>query len=491
MPGRPRTFPRPLAALLVAATLLATAWVLFTPALQGPDEAGHAAYVQQLAETGHGPSTGAVDPDDPHSTSSEMDALIRWHNLAAPLGLDTGRQGWSDAEERAYARAADGARRDDGTGPNALAQNPPAYYVYDAVAYDVGSGWTLPARLLLMRLANLPLLWVTIVAAWVAMGELLRRRPFARVVGTGAVALLPMLAFMASVINPDIALAADSTAAIAVSLVALRVGPRPEVLLGLGALGGLGVLIHGRGLALLPALAIVILAVLWRGRRTLTGLRWAAAAGALAVMAAGLIAAVAYSNAHAGGTSLSGELTGSSSSGLHNVSGLLDYVWQFYFSPLTDMRPPPGDYLVGYRQIFVEQFLGGSFGSLDVRQSVGVYRVLEVAQGIGLLVLFGAVVAQWPLVRRHLAQALVLALFTVCTLGLLHVAAWQDLSEAGATLMTGRYLLPLVSVFGAAIAFVVAVLPRRLGVALGAAVLASAAALSIGGIALTVVRFDA
>jgi hypothetical protein len=94
-------------------------------------------------------------------------------------------------------------------------------------------------------------------------------------------------------------------------------------------------------------------------------------------------------------------------------------------------------------------------------------------------------------VRRHAAQALVLALFTVCTLGLLHVAAWQDLSEAGATLLVGRYLLALVAVFGAAVAFVVAVLPRRLGVALGATVLAGGAALSIGGIALTVVRFHA
>src|SRR4051812_48585428 len=169
MPGR-RTFPRPLAALLSAATLLALGWILFTPALQGPDETGHVAYVQYLAETGHGPTTGETAGG---GQSQELQALIFWHNLQAVLGVSTGRPGWTAAEEQGWQRAERDARRDDGQGANALAQNPPAYYVYDAVAYQVASGWQLPARLLLMRLANLPLLWVIIGATWVAMGELL------------------------------------------------------------------------------------------------------------------------------------------------------------------------------------------------------------------------------------------------------------------------------------------------------------------------------
>jgi hypothetical protein len=469
-----------LLALLGAATLLALGWILFTPALQGPDETGHVAYVQYLAETGHGPTTGATAGG---GQSQELQALIFWHNLQAVLGVSSGRPGWTPAEQQGWERAQRGARRDDGQGPNALAQNPPAYYVYDAVAYRVGAGWQLPARLLLMRLANLPFLWLIIGATWVAMGELLRRRPFARTVGTGAVALLPMVSFMTAAVNPDIALAAISTGAIAVALVGVRVGPRPEILLGLGALALLGVLTHGRGLALVPATSLVIALLLWRARRVPI-----ATAGAFALMAAGVALAVVYSNAHAGSTSFGGELTGSSSSGLHDLSGLFDYVWQFYFSPMTDMQPVAE---VGYRQIFVEQFLAGAFGSLDVRQPVAVYRALEVAQGLGLAVLFACVVARWPLVVRHGAQALVLAIFTLCTLGLLHLAAWQDLSEAGATLMAGRYLLPIAAVFGAAIAFVVAVLPRRVGVALGASVLASGAALTVGGIAMTVVRFHA
>lgn len=485
-----RAIPRPLAALLIAATLLQVAWALFTPALQGPDETGHAAYVQRLAETGDGPDAATTQGG---LRSAELEAFIRWHNVASVVGMAAGRPGWSEAERAAWERVERDARRDDGAGPNPLAQNPPLYYAYDAVAYRVASGFSLPTRLLAMRLANLPLLWLVIGCAWLAMAELFRRT-FARTVGTGAVALLPMVTFLSGVVNPEIALAAAATAAIALSLAALRLGPRAGVLLGLGAIGAAGVLIHGRGLALVPAIVFVLALVLWRGRGgpVPRSHRALAAAGALALIGVGALAAIVYSNAHAGASSLSGELTGSSSSGLENASGLFDYVWQFYFSPLTDMPPPPGEGLFGYRQMYVEQFLGGAFGSLEVRFPSDVYRALQIVQGIGLPVLVGAVARRWELVRAHAAQALVLLAFAVSTLALLHVAAWQDLNtDAPADLLTGRYLLPLVAVFGAAVAFVVEVMPPRVRAGLGAAVLATGASLCVGGIALTLVRFHA
>jgi 4-amino-4-deoxy-L-arabinose transferase-like glycosyltransferase len=483
-------FPRPLAALLGAATVLSIAWALFTPPLSGPDESGHAAYVQQLAQTGHGPDVGITDGKP---VSSEMQALIDWRNLDSVVGVSTARPGWSDAEHAAWERAARDADRGDGDGPNPLAQNPPLYYVYDAVAYDLGRSGSLTTRLLLMRLANLPLLWLVVCCGWLAIGEVFRRSgTFARTVGTGAIALLPMLTFMSGVINPDIALAAATTAAIALSLTALRVGPRPLLLLGLVALGAAGVLIHGRGLALLPPIVLVILMVLWRGRHAPGGRRRVAVgAGAVVVMGLGLIAAIAYSNGHAGGTSLSGELTGSSSSGLNDLSGLFDYVWQFYFSPLTGQQPPPADVVLGYRQIFVEQFLGGEFGSLEVHFSDTIYSLLKIAQGAGLIALIAVLARRWDRVRAHAAQGIVLLGFVVSTLVLLHVAAWQDLSESHASLLAGRYLLPLVSVFAIAVTAVVVSVPPRARVVLGSAVLASGAGLSVGAVVLTAVRFYA
>lgn len=489
--ARASAFPRPLAALLAAATVLSIGWALFTPPLSGPDESGHAAYVQQLAQTGHGPHAGDTDGKP---VSSEMEALIGWRNLDSVIGVATARPGWSAAERAAWERAVRDADRGDGTGPNPLAQNPPLYYGYDAIAYQVGRGWSLPTRLLLMRLANLPLLWIVIGCGWLAIGEVFRRAGvFARTVGTGAIALLPMVTFMSGVINPDIALTAVSTAAIALSLAAVRIGPRPATLLGLGVLGALAVLIHARGLALLPPIALVILMVLWRGRRDVSaGRLLGLGAGAVLLAAIGVLTAIAISNGHAGTTSFSGEVTGSSSSGLGDLSGLLDYVWQFYFSPLTGMAPPPADVVLGYRQIFVEQFLGGEFGSLEVHYADAVYRALQVAQGLGLIALVVVFARRWERVRAHAAQAVVLLGFVVSTLLLLHVAAWQDLAAPPhASLLAGRYLLPLVSVFAIALTAVVASVPPRAKVVLGSAVLASGAALSVAGLLLTVVRFDA
>lgn len=488
--ARSAVFPRPLAALLAAATVLSVAWTFFTPPLSGPDESGHAGYVQQLAQTGNGPSVGATTGT---AVPSEMEALIRWRNLDSVVGVPTARPGWSSAEHAAWAKAARHAARDDGTGPNPLAQNPPLYYGYDALAYDVGRSFSLPTRLLIMRLANLPLLWIVIGCGWIALGEVFRRSGvFAQTVGTGAIALLPMLTFMSGVINPDIALAAASTAAIALSLAALRIGPRPGVLLGFGALGGAAILIHARGLAVLPPLILVLLWLLWEARRQPGGRqRLAFGAGGLLLMAIGALVAIAYSNHHAGGTSLTGELTGSSSSGADDVSGLFGYVWQFYLSPLTGMAPPPADVVLGYRQIFVEQFLGGEFGSLEVHFPNGVYGALQIAQGLGLIALIAVVARRWDRVRAHGAQGLVLAAFVISTLGLLHVAAWQDLKEAQASLLAGRYLLPLIAVFAIALTAVLVSIPQRAKVVLGAGVLSGGAALSVAGLVLTAVRFYA
>ncbi|MBX5441687.1 MAG: DUF2142 domain-containing protein [Solirubrobacteraceae bacterium] len=489
-----RAVPRPLAALLAAATVLSVAWALFTPALQGADETGHVAYVQHLAETGDGPSVGLTGG---RAESQELRAFIRWHNLEPLTGVDTARPGWSQVERDAWDRVEGDLRRDDGAGPNPVGQNPPLYYAYEAVAYTVASGFSLPARLLAMRLANLPLLWVTIVCAWLAIGELFRRRPaprFAQTVGTGAVALLPMATFMSGIVNPDNLLMATSTAAVALALAALRLGPRPAVLAGLGALAGIGVLAHGRGLALVPAVLVAGALALWRGRGSPVPVRARAlgAAAGIALIAVAVVAAGAYSNAHAGDTSLTGELTGSSESGLNDLSGFVEYVWQFYFSPMTNMTPAPGEGLFGYRQLFVEQFLTGAFASLEVKYPDAVYRLMQVLQGLGLVVLIGAVARRWEVVRAHLAQVAVLAAFLLSLMALLHLAAWQDLNgPEAAHLLAGRYLLPVVAVLGATVAFVVDVLPGRVRAGLGAGILALAAALSVGGVALTVVRFDA
>ena len=75
----------------------------------------------------------------------------------------------------------------------------------------------------------------------------------------------------------------------------------------------------------------------------------------------------------------------------------------------------------------------------------------------------------------------------------LHYVSYRALlSDNGADpLIVGRYLLPMVSLFGLAIAFTLGSLPKRLGPPMAALVLALGVLLSIGGIGITVVRFYA
>jgi hypothetical protein len=86
----------------------------------------------------------------------------------------------------------------------------------------------------------------------------------------------------------------------------------------------------------------------------------------------------------------------------------------------------------------------------------------------------------------------VLLAFLASMLVLLHVAAWQDLSSpTHAGLLAGRYLVCLVAIFGVAVTAVVALVPRRIGVVLGALVLGTGAMLAAGGIFVSLVRFYA
>lgn len=484
--ARPRlaAIPRPLRGLLVACTLLSVAWAVAMAPLQGPDEHNHAGYVQNLAETGGGPSFGETTGG---SWSTEQLQLQYWQNLLSLIGIVDARPGWNPAEEAAYQRFVDkmpANARSDGEGPNPVGQNPPFYYAYETIPYWL-SRWTeLPTRLLAMRLANIPLYLLIVTFAWLAAGEVFGRRRRAQTIAAGSVGLLPQLAFMSGVVNPDIMLATVWAGFAYLALVAVRVGPTPPVLLGLGGAAALSALTHGRGLAAIPALLIVLAVVLWRARPwTRRLLAWGA--GAVAALGAGIGIAVAYSNAHGGVSSIGGEV--GSTTGAGSIKGFLSYLWQFYLPPLRTMSPQGPPY--GYRQVYVEG-LGGTFGSLEIQYPLWVYDALQLAAGIGLVLLMATVARRWEAVRARAAQIVVVAAFPVSMLGVLHASAYRDLQTPPFDpLLVGRYLLPLLVSMGLAIAFVCVSLPRRWGGLLGTLILTAFTVLSLTGLGMTVARF--
>lgn len=484
---RSRAIPRPLLGLLIACALLSIAWAVTTAPLQGPDEHNHYGYVQHLAETGSAPSFGATLGA---SWSREQQTWHAWQNLLGTIGIVDARTGWNPAEEarlKAYVDHLPEGARKDGSGPNPVGQNPPLYYAYETIPYWITRSAEPPTRLLFMRWANVPLLLALVTFAWLAAGEVFRgRRRAMQTITAGAVGLLPQLTFISGVVNPDILLATLWAALTWLALVAVRVGPRPRVLLGIGAVAGASALTHGRGLAVAVPLAVILVLVLWRARPlTLRTVAWVAGAGALAML--GAAAAIIYSGAHGGGSSIGGEVGATGSAG--SLKGFLSYVWQFYLPPLRTMSPQGAPY--GYRQVFVEG-LGGTFSSLEIQFPLWVYDALQLAAALGLALFGACIVRRWEAIRTHGAQVVVLLGITLGMLVVLHLSAYKSLQGPPFDpLLVGRYLLPLLVPMGLAIAFVCRMLPRRAGALLGAGILTLYTILSMAGIAMTVARFYA
>ncbi len=414
---------------------------------------------------------------------------MKWEDLLALIGNVGARPGWTPVEETRWnqtSEALGASARSDGSGPNPTAQNPPLYYAWDAIPYRASLFTELPTRLLVMRLWNIPLYLAIVVFAWLAAGEVFRRRRWLQTITAGTVAMLPELGFIAGMINPDVLLAALWAALIYTALVLVRVGPRPKVLLAFaGVVAGIA-LTHGRGLSALGPLVVVLAVVGWRARplarRTVA---WLAAT--LGIAGVGFAMAVAYSQHFGGGSSIGDEAGATAGAG--SFKGFVTYLWEFYFPPLKSMAPQVVHY--GYGQAFIEG-LGGTFASLEVAFPPLVYDLLKVAAAVGLILLALSIARHWDRIARHPAQAIVLASFGVSILALLHGAAYRNLeSPPFDPLIVGRYLLPMALLGGLAIAFVCAALPRRVGALLGAAVLVAFTVLSIAGIGLTVGRFYA
>lgn len=166
-------------------------------------------------------------------------------------------------------------------------------------------------------------------------------------------------------------------------------------------------------------------------------------------------------------------------------------IYQFYFPKLPSLQPRIGP-AYGYRQVFIDTFYG-TFGSLEVTFRERVYDALQVLSALGLVGFYTTCVVRWRrLVSGWPVVAVMLAL-ALTTLFFLHYVSYRALlGNAGSDpLIVGRYLLPMVSLFGLAIAFTAGTLPRRAGPLLGAAILSLGVLLSLGAIAITAARFYA
>jgi 4-amino-4-deoxy-L-arabinose transferase-like glycosyltransferase len=482
-----RRVPKPLALLLIVAGLQAVAWNISVPAFQGPDEASHFAYLQYLAENGRMPSVTLG------GASTEESEALRWLNLRPLEGNDAGRPAWTSADLRAFQEIekheAKGSRA-NGVGENALGKNPPLYYAAMAIPYRVFLWLPLLKRLFVLRILNSLCFLATIALTWMIAGEVFGRARWKQTLATAVVALEPQLAYTSAVMNADNLLITLTTAFLLAALRLVKYGPSTKRVLGASAIAAAAVLTHGRGLVTLPVLAVALL-VSWIVFRPAARDSIKRAAIAVATVGAAFLAYLLLGRA-SGGRSLYGgqvgELQGSAGFSLRQF---LSSIYQFYFPRLAGEQARIGP-AYGYRQVFIETFYG-TFGSLEVHFKPRAYDLLQVLSAVGLVGFYTAILKRFNRIRERWPTVVVLLTLLLTTLFFLHYVSYRALLGNGGSdpVIVGRYLLPMVSLFGLAIAFTVGALPRRLGPFAGALVLGIAVLFALTGIGITMTRFYA
>jgi 4-amino-4-deoxy-L-arabinose transferase-like glycosyltransferase len=474
-----RALPPALVVLLVLAAAHGIAWAVVTAPLNGPDESAHFAYAQDLAENHHAPSRDGGGGSD----STEAATVLQQLNLQPILLHPEGKPTFSSIDRTTAQLAKEpAAARKNGTGPNAAANYPPLYYAYEAVAYKLSPSQSLLGRLFFMRLATTLLLVVTVWLTWLIAAELFART-WVHVLATGMVALQPKLGFGGGIINPDLMLVMVATGALLMGLRLVRHGPTLGRVLWLAGFAGAAAVIHPRGL-FLPPFAVIVLAIAlaraWPGRR-----RALAFGGAVVGITFACVAfSVAWSQAHAGGAISENPVGGFS------ARQFVSYLWQFYLPKLGVMVAKVGPPGYGYRQVYIDSFFS-AFASFSVSYRLIVLDLLQVLAGIGLAALWTTIVIRWHVVVARWREVAVCVVFFLGLMSLLHVVSYMNLRGSTDPVLTGRYLLPAVALYGCAIAWVASSLPRRLGVVLAGLLLGGALLLAVGGVGLSLDRFYA
>lgn len=441
---RPPALPVPLAVLLGVAAVLAVAWSILLPALQGPDEGDHYSYTEKIVESGALPWTAVAGKvrSKPRPLSTEHDVAGRWSGLEPLLGNPAARPFWTTLDERLW------AEQDASLPPAAQGdvdftttfRNPPLFYLYEVPAYALGRSAGFFDRTYLMRLANIPMLLGIVALTWLLAGRLLGPQLLPRTVATAVVALQPLLVHLSATINPDPLLTLLGAATLLLAVIVVQDGltwARGLGLLGVAAAAGLT---QPRGLALVaPAWMAILLAL--HGRQRL---------GRAPLLAGGAAVLVALGGA---------VLLAIGPSAFH-VRQFGSYVWQFYLPKLPFMNETIGPPDYGIREVAVDR-LWGALAQLEIAlpeaaaTSVWVVTLVLAAATVALAIL------RRDAVRRQWRVAVVLVTAVAALVVLIHVVAYRAMLDLPSDpVIAGRYLLPLLPLGAVALGWVLAALPR-------------------------------
>ena len=309
-----------------------------------------------------------------------------------------------------------------------------------------------------MRVWGVSLLLAAALAAWLLAGEVLGRKRLPQLACAAVVGLFPMEGFMSTSVNPDGMQVALWTFALWLGARVINRRGRPRDVLALCAVTAAAILTKGTSYALVPAAAVAILIGLLRcprSKRLDLGLPYALS-GLVLIVPVYIWVRIATA------TGRPAFNTVGVSSGSEPIpfkwNEFLAYVWQFYLPRLPFMgldRTTPGYsvYNVWIREAW------GTFGWLEFGMPTWIYTVLgSITAAVGLISA-GILATLRGAVRWELILFFALAFFGLL-LGL-HYTEYKTIIDHEGTILQGRYLLPVLGLFGLAVGLIVSRVPAR------------------------------
>lgn len=473
------------------ALLNALVWSVVTPPFQVPDETGHLVYVQYLAETGEVPDNTGKAPFSPEEGAT-LDAL----RFNAIIGRPRDRAVSTDLLDAEVERLQ--RDRPSPVGEGGVIESssqPPLYYAAQAAVYSASPWRGLLERLQLMRVLSCLLAAATTLFTFLFLRELVRE-PWMWTLGALAVAFQPVFAFTSSGLTPDSLLFAAAAATFFGLARGFRRGLNVKLGLGIGAALAVGALAKLNFIALVPGALLGLALLAARApaderRQALAGA--GAAAGVLAGAAlfyVGLNALIWDRPALGGGVENAANVAaGSQPTGRPAITraAQLSFTWQLYLPRLPFMN----DYFPAQFppwQIWFKGFIG-VFGWLDTPFPPRAYNAaLALVAPLG--VLFGlSLVRARSVLKGRLPELLCYAAITAGLLGSIGILGLQYFENTGYRFEQARYLLPLLPLYGAAVALAVRAAGPRLARPLAVLVLIAAVAHGVFSQLLVISRF--
>ena len=480
----------PRAAWACALVMLANglAWSLIVPPFEVPDENAHYAYVQQVAERGTLPRP--VAPEG--RLSPAQDATLAAVGFYQIVGETRNPAPMSELQQLAVDAVGRAPLSTRGSGDALSAtNNPPLYYVLEAVPYKLASSGTVLDRLAAMRVLSVLMGAGTVLLVYLFLSELLPGCRWAWSVGALVAAFQPLFAFMSGGVNSDNLLYLAGAGVLWALARAFRRGLAPANGALIGGFLGLGLVTKFNMLGFVPAVAVALALMVRRVWTTdrgpaLRGAVWAVGlAAAPALLYVALNHFVWHRGAIPGGI---GSVAAAPGRAIRfNFREELSHIWQLFLPPVG-MR-----HQFSYLPLWKTWFKGfmGRFGWLDYTFPWQFYSVALGVCVVIVLLAVGELVRRRTALARRLGELVVYVLVLAGVFLEVGVQSYREMVQTGGTgqFEQARYMLPLLCLYAAIVVLAVRFGGRRWGPAIGTLLVIAAVGHDLFAQVITISRY--